>query len=78
MDVTFQQIKDAKLFPAQNPTSGGVGGERQWTVRAGDTLTGIAYAEYGDPNAWRRIADANRLTQVRRLRPGIVLEIPHG
>ena len=78
MDVAFQQIKDARLFPPQNPTSGGFGGERQWTVRAGDTLSGIAYAEYGDPNAWRRIADANRLTQVRRLRPGVVLEIPHG
>ncbi|MBV9280403.1 MAG: LysM peptidoglycan-binding domain-containing protein, partial [Chloroflexi bacterium] len=77
LDVTFQQIKDERLFPSQNPTSGGVGGERVWTVQEGDTLAWIAYSEYGDPTKWRPIADANRLTNVRRLRPGSVLEIPN-
>jgi hypothetical protein len=77
LDVTFQQIKDERLFPSQNPTSGGVGGERVWTVQEGDTLAWIAYSEYGDPTRWRPIADANRLTNVRRLRPGTVLEIPN-
>jgi len=77
LDVTFQQVKDDSLYPAQNPTSGGVGGERMWTVHEGDTITAIAYAEYGESAQWRRIADANRLTQVRRLRPGAVLAIPH-
>jgi hypothetical protein len=76
LDVSFQQIKDELFYPNQNPTSGGLGGGRQVTVKEGDTLTGIAYAEYGDSNRWRTIADANRLTQVRRLRPGMVLEIP--
>jgi hypothetical protein len=78
LDVAFQQIQDEKLFPKQNPTSGGVGGERFWTVGDGDTLAWIAYKEYGDANRWRLIADANRLRQVRRLMPGIVLVIPHG
>jgi hypothetical protein len=77
LDVSFQQIKDELFYPNQNPTSGGIGGGRQVTVKEGDTLTGIAYAEYGDSNSWRRIADANRLTQVRRLRPGMLLEIPN-
>lgn len=77
LDVTFQQVKDEKLFPKQNPTSGGRGGGRVWKVKQGDTLAWIAYREYGDPTAWRRIADANRLTRVRHLRPGTVLEIPH-
>lgn len=76
LDVTFQQIKDAALFPPQNPTSAGAGGERVWVVNEGDTLAWIAYKEYGDSNQWRRIADANRLTQVRRLVPGTALEIP--
>jgi Contractile injection system tube protein/LysM domain len=76
LDVSFQQIKDQDFYPKQNPTSGGLGGGRQVTVKEGDTLTGIAYAEYGDSNSWRAIADANRLTTVRRLRPGMVLEIP--
>ncbi len=78
LDVTFQQIRDESLFPKQNPTSGGVGGERMWTVKQGDTLASIAFSEYGDPGQWRAIADANNLTQVRRLSPGMVLEIPNG
>ncbi len=78
LDVSFQQIKDETLLPKQNPTSGGVGGERVWTVNEGDTLAWIAYKEYGDATQWRRIADANHLTRVRRLEPGTVLEIPNG
>ncbi len=77
LDVTFQQITDETLLPKQNPTSAGAGGERVWVVSDGDTLAWIAYKEYGDSNQWRRIADANRLTQVRRLVPGTALEIPN-
>jgi hypothetical protein len=77
LDVAFQQIRDEKLFPAQNPTSGGVGGERVWTVREDDTLAWIAYKEYGDPTQWRRLADANQLANVRDLTPGTVLMIPN-
>src|SRR5262250_2516996 len=35
MDITFSQVKDENFYPNQNPTSGGVGGERIWTVKAG-------------------------------------------
>jgi nucleoid-associated protein YgaU len=76
LDVSFQQVKDALFWPPQNPTSGGLGGGRQWTVKEGDSLSSIAFAEYGDPNHWRPIAEANQLVQVRRLRPGMTLEIP--
>lgn len=77
LDITFQQIKDTKHLKPQNPTSGGVGGERVWRVSAGDTLAWIAYKEYGDATMWRLIADANRLTKVRDLTPGTELEIPN-
>jgi nucleoid-associated protein YgaU len=77
LDVTFQQIQDEDDYPGTNPTSGGVGGERVWTVSEGDTLAWIAYKIYGDPSRWRLIADANRLTKVRQLTPGITLEIPN-
>ena len=77
LDVTFQQVKDQAQFDKQNPTSGGVGGERVWTVQEGDTLAWIAYKEYGDSNQWRRLADANRLSNVRRLPPGLMLEVPN-
>jgi nucleoid-associated protein YgaU len=76
LDVTFSEVKDKLYKPPQNPSSVGVGGERLWTVHEGDTLQWIAYREYGDPTEWRVIADANRLTQVRRLRPGSTLVIP--
>lgn len=77
LDVTFQQLKDELFYPPQNPTSGGVGGERIWTVKAGDTLAWIAFSEYNNATEWRRIADANRLYNVRRLTPGMMLLIPN-
>lgn len=77
LDVTFQQVQDKDDHPPTNPTSGGTGGERVWTVREGDTLAWIAYKEYGDTDLWRLIADANNLSRVRRLSPGMHLEIPN-
>jgi hypothetical protein len=77
MDVTFQQIKDTGKLKPQNPTSGGDSADEIWRVSAGDTLPGIAYRSYGDANQWRRIADANRLQNLRRLTPGLMLVIPH-
>jgi Contractile injection system tube protein/LysM domain len=77
LDVTMAQVKDELFYPPQNPTSGGVGGERVWTVKAGDTLAWIAFNEYSDPTEWRRIAEANRLYDVRTLKPGMMLLIPN-
>jgi nucleoid-associated protein YgaU len=77
LDLAFEQIKDTRQLKPQNPTSRGVGGERLWTVSAGDTLPGIAYAVYGSPARWRVIAEHNNLYDVRRLAIGTVLEIPN-
>jgi len=77
LDVTFQQIEDESLLPGTNPTSGGQGGERVWNVKAGDTLSWIAYEMYGDTSLWRLIASANKLTCVRSLTPGLQLEVPN-
>jgi nucleoid-associated protein YgaU len=77
LDVMFQQIADAKLFPKQNPSSGGVGGERVWTVHEGDTLAWIAHKELGSTALWRSIAEINHLTSVRDLTPGTVLRLPN-
>lgn len=53
-------------------------GERTKThqVTQGDTLWDIAGAEYGDPQQWRRIADANGIENPRTLQAGQVLTIP--
>jgi nucleoid-associated protein YgaU len=62
--------------PRQNPTSGSLLGHRTHRVVAGDTLPSIAYREYGDPNGWRRLAEANRIDDPLRVRDGTVLHVP--
>lgn len=49
---------------------------KTYIVRPGDTLMSIAAALYGDGGQWRRIADANRIEDPRRLTPGRTLSIP--
>jgi nucleoid-associated protein YgaU len=77
LNVTFTQIEDGTDLSSQNPTSGGVGGERLWTVQEGENLGFIAYKTLGETQAWRKLAEANGLEGVRRLKPGTVLVIPN-
>lgn len=49
---------------------------KTYAVVRGDTLSGIAAAEYGDPGAWRPIARANAIDNPRALEPGRLLRIP--
>ena len=46
------------------------------TITEGDRLYNFAYAEYGDCGEWRRIADANDITNPRRLSNGEHIVIP--
>ncbi len=45
-------------------------------VQRGDTLSGIAGREYGDPGLWRIIAEENGMDEPLALQPGQVLVIP--
>jgi nucleoid-associated protein YgaU len=69
-----------KEFPqppkGQNPSSGGRPGQRSHRLVAGDTLPSIAYREYGDPNRWRLLAEANDIDDPLRLRVGTVVMVP--
>ena len=49
-----------------------------WTVRPGDTLSGIAAATLGSPTAWDRLLaeNADQLASAWDLEPGQVLRIP--
>jgi len=49
---------------------------KSWTVKRGDTLAGIAAAEYGDPAQWRPIAEANAIDDPLSIQPGDVLVLP--
>ena len=51
---------------------------RTYTVKSGDTLSGIAKQHLGDANAYMRIYEANRdqLNDPDKIKPGQVLKIP--
>jgi len=74
VQVTLEEL--AGEAPKQNPTSGGLVPHRVHELVAGDTLAGIAYAEYGNPNLWRAVAELNGIDDPMRLRPGARLMLP--
>ena len=53
-------------------------GSQVYTVKAGDTLSGIAKRFYHDANQWKKIADANKdkVHNKNRIVVGMVLTIP--
>lgn len=65
-----EQLKELNLQSADHT--------KMRVVRRRDTLSRIAFEEYGDAANWRPIADANRdrLPDLRRLTPGTELQIP--
>jgi hypothetical protein len=65
-----------EVVPPQNPTTRSRAELGARTVRAGDTLQSLAYDAYGDPTAWRAIAEANDIDDPLRLRRGARLSIP--
>ncbi len=77
LDITFLQGErtDEAQTRAQNPTTMGRQGYRQWVVSEGDTIDWIAFSEYGDASKWRYIADINNLDEPDRLKPGQALAI---
>lgn len=48
----------------------------EYTVKAGDTISGIAHRFYSDWRLWRLIADRNSLIDVRELEIGKTLLVP--
>jgi nucleoid-associated protein YgaU len=60
----------------QNPTSGSHEVRRVHRTIAGDSLASVAYAEYGDPTAWRALAAFNGIDDPLRVRTGTVLLVP--
>jgi hypothetical protein len=74
--IKLEEAEDVDDQPLTNPTSYAEAGQKRREVRPQDTLATIAYQEYGDPNKWRAIADANRLDDPLALKPGQILAIP--
>lgn len=74
--ITLTQYKQENLYPPQNPTSGTPWPHGVHRVAPGETLDRIAAKHFADPNAWRRIAEANDIDDPLTLRPGTLLAIP--
>jgi len=75
VDVTFTEYRPPSE-EAERSADGSGSQPSQRTVTEGDTLSGIAGEEYGDPGAWQRIASANGIDDPRALQPGTTLTIP--
>jgi nucleoid-associated protein YgaU len=68
-------VADIKVVPA---AAGAGGAAKTYTVKAGDTLSGIAKAQLGDAGAYMKIFEANQdqLTDPNKIKPGQVLKLP--
>lgn len=75
VDLSLEQVRpkseEMKENPKESPDHA-----KLYTVKKGDTLQGIAMAEYEDPREWRRIAKTNGIDDPLDLRPGTKLLVP--
>lgn len=74
--VLFNQIEDTKVFPKQNPTSGGRTGERVHRLGPRETLDQVAYAAFGQTGLWRALAAFNGVDDPLRLQAGDAILLP--
>lgn len=74
--ISLKEAEDPSTQPGTNPTSFGLPGYKRRQVQPHDTLGLIAFEEYGNPNHWRAIAEANAIDDPQSIRPGQVLAIP--
>jgi len=73
VDVTFKQFYDGKKETGMLQSANYF---KQYVVRPGDTLSGIAGELYDDPTKWRPIADENNIDDPLVIEPGRVLIVP--
>ena len=75
LNLSFQEYLTPAELDQRFPRRGSFPA-RSYTVRQGDTLSGIAQMFWTKPREWRRIARANGIRDPRVLTPGRVLVIP--
>lgn len=73
-------VADIKVVPGAAGAAASAAGSagKTYTVKAGDTLSGIAKAHLGDANSYMKIFEANRdqLSDPDKIKPGQVLKLP--
>ncbi len=74
-NLSIKEAQTAKEQLEQNPRNSPDHTKRR-TVKIGETLALIAHEEYDDSAEWRRIADANGISDPKDVPPGTVLTLP--
>jgi hypothetical protein len=75
LTVVFKEFIEAEVLVQEDPTQS-ADHRKTRLIEPGDRIDHIAAREYGDPNNWRPIAEANQLDDPRRLQVGKLLIIP--
>ncbi len=75
VNVSFKEYELPKEEQQKEPRRNSYPAQT-YTVREGDTLSGIAAAVWNDPAKWRVLADANEIPNPRVLQPGQSLIVP--
>ena len=76
VNLTLQELADDTLNQGTNPSSYSEAGFRYHRVAPGETLSYIAFLEYGSATEWRRLADANGLEDPLLIEAGQLLKAP--
>ena len=72
LEVTFRSMgKENTHVPLESPDR-----TNCRTLYEGQSLWGLAYEEYGDPEKWKEIARENHITNPLQVKPGQVLRLP--
>ena len=75
VSVTFKEYELPKEEQQREPRRSSFPAQA-YTVRAGDTLSGIAASLWKDPLKWRLLAQTNEIRNPRILQPGQALNVP--
>jgi LysM repeat protein len=75
LNVSFKEFRQPTEQARRLPRPGSFP-DQTYTVKAGDTLSGITATLWQDPLKWRIIADKNAIANPRILSPGQILQIP--
>jgi LysM repeat protein len=75
-DGPGRRNRDRNKTSSKNRSNKGHPNRKTYTVKSGDTLTGIAARTLGDSKRWREIADLNNVRNPRSIKVGQVLRLP--
>jgi hypothetical protein len=75
VDITLEETGNT-IKIGTNPSSRATDARRIHVLVEGESLASVAYAEFGDPNYWRALAEVNGIDDPLRVRPGANLLIP--